>query len=302
MTVPLKYFITGASGLLGTAILRYLKENTNSEVYALTHAHALQEANPSIHTVRCDLEQDDEIWKVLDHIRPDVVIHAAGLTNVDACEINPEKAYLLNTQVPGKIARWCQSNKVKLVFISSDHLTDGKTMYFSEEDTLSPLNVYAHTKVEAEKLVMSECEESLIIRTNFFCRGSEWRSSLTDWLWSKAKKNDNITAFSDSFFSPIAGPFLAKYIHDLVQLKMTGVFNVSGRERISKYDFALMFIDLFGFDKNIVMPISVNEANLFAPRPMDMSMSVDKVQAVLGCRMPTVEDSLLKIKGDYINE
>lgn len=292
-----KIVVTGASGLLGQVLSPHLA-GQGHEVYGLCNAHPILKKSPNLHEVICDLtstKMDD----VLNNIACDTLIHTAGLTSVDQCEIDPVRAFLLNTEIPVRLAEWCMREKVRYVFISSDHVTEGKIALFSEEDQIFPVNVYAQTKAQAEREIQSIYPESLILRTNFFGRGPAWRKSLTDWLWDKAVASERIPAFTDSYFSPISSFYLARAIADLGATSERGIFHVSGSERLSKYDFALKFMDFFGFDRSIVVASRTSDAHLSAPRPPDMSMSVKKIEKVLKRPMPTVMESFESIKADY---
>ena len=98
--------------------------------------------------------------------------------------------------------------------------------------------------------------------------------------------------FSDVYFTPILINHLADVIFELSDDGASGIFNVVGRERLSKYDFGLRVAKTFGYQENQIYPISVKELNLQADRPKDMSLSCVKVEKQIGRRMPTVIDGL----------
>ncbi len=292
-----KYVVTGASGLLGQVMVPYLVDQGH-DVYAFIHTHEMLQKT-SAHEFKCDLKDHAAVNDMLRHIAPDVLIHTAGLTSVDKCETDPDQAFLLNTEIPAQLATWCAHHGKRYIFISSDHVTGGQKPLFTEQDAVSPVNVYARTKAQAEQKVQAICPQALSIRTNFFSRGPLWRKSLTDWLWDKAVADEKIPAFTDSYFSPISALYLAHAIYLLAQTNESGIFHVGGGERLSKYEFALAFVDFFGFDRALVQPSLTADAHLSAPRPADMSMSVRKVEDALGQSMPTVLQSFESIRKDY---
>ncbi len=296
--MPARYFVTGASGLLGRFLISHL-EDRGHHVIALTNTHELEEKTSAVQAVKCDIAHRSEIENLLHQTSPDIIIHAAGMTSVDQCEVDPVRARLINTDVPSWIAQWAEMNGRQCVFISSDHVTAGDKPFFLETDPMVPVNMYAQTKADAEIAVLAHAPSTQIIRTNFFGRGPVWRKSITDWLWEKAISRETIPAFTDSFFSPLSVHYLSKAIADLSQLPARGIFHVGGADRISKYDFALRFLEFFDLDTGLVSPALVKEAHLAAPRPMDMSMSVSKVEEVLGYRMPTLQQNFESIKDDY---
>lgn len=293
-----RYAITGASGLLGQVLTPYLAEQ-GCDVYALSYKHPVLKKSPCVHEYICDLRDLTALQAVLDKMEFDTLIHTAGLTSVDQCETDPDMAFLLNRDIPAYLGKWCARNGVSYIFISSDHVTSGRIPFFSEDDDLNPINVYAQTKAQAEEKILSFCPESLILRTNFFGRGPVWRKSLTDWLWDKAIASENIPAFTDSYFSPISAPLLARAIADLSLTSENGIMHVGGSQRLSKHDFALSFLKFMGFDTQLVKPSLTQDAHLSAPRPADMSMNFSKIEGILGRAMPTILESFQSIKNDY---
>lgn len=296
--MTIRYFVTGASGLLGKFLVPHLVE-CGYGVVCLENSHKLEFENQAVLKVGCDLVQRKEIESLLCEISPDVIIHAAGITNVDQCERDSQKAKLLNTEIPSWLSQWSENHGKQYVFISSDHVTAGVKPFFTEEDPVSAVNVYAQTKIEAEKEILQCAHTAKIIRTNFFGKGPFWRKSLTDWLWEKAMAGEIISAFTDSYFSPLSARYLSKAIVDLSVLPVKGIFHVGGSERVSKHEFALKFLAAFDMDVDIVRPSLVRDANLIAPRPMDMSMAVTKIENTLGYKMPDLQESFDSIRIDY---
>lgn len=293
-----RYFVTGASGLLGHFLVPCLAMGGH-EVVGLTNMHDLPGQHPAIRQVKGDITDRQALEGLLAAESPDVIIHAAGMTSVDQCELDPARARLMNTDVPAWIAQWTHEKRRRYVFISSDHVTGGAKPKFSEDDAVAPVNMYARSKAEAETAVMASAPDALVVRTNFFGRGPSWRKSITDWLWEKATTGESIPAFTDSYFSPISVYGLSQAIMDLSQGTAHGLFHVGGAERVSKYDFARRFLEYFQFDELLAVPSAVKDAHLAAPRPVDMSMAVDKVERVLGYGMPTLSQSFETIKNDY---
>ena len=294
------YIVTGASGLLGQVLCTYLSQEGHT-VYGLHHTHPVLQKSKNIHKISCDLTDQDALSQILADIRCDTLIHTAGLTSVDQCETAPEQAFLINRDIPERLAQWCAQYNKRYVFISSDHVTGGKAPFFTEDDDVYPVNIYAQTKAQAEQRVLAAHPGALALRTNFFGRGPSWRKSLTDWLWDKVQASEQIPAFTDSYFSPISVRHLAKTSVDLSSTAEKGIFHAGGSERLSKYDFALSFFDFMGLDTKLVRPSLTQDAKLSAPRPADMSMNVRKIESVLGRSMPTVHESLEAIREDYLS-
>lgn len=111
-----------------------------------------------------NLNTADSVFKILQRIQPEVVVHTAELTNVEACEQNLELAREINITLAGNVAQAAKQMVIKLIHISTDHLFDGSKPNVSEDEPLTPLNVYGKTKGDAENEVLSVNENALIVK------------------------------------------------------------------------------------------------------------------------------------------
>lgn len=284
-----RWLVVGATGLLGSALITKLSQS-NQKVIALSNTRELKV--DSIIWEHRNLLEYFSAGDLVDQYSPSVVIYATGLTNVDQCEQHPIDAMKLNATVPALFAKVCQQKHIKFIYISTDHLFDGEKHFYQEFSQPCPLNVYAETKLKGEQLVAENSPEALILRTNFYGKGPAWRGSFTDWLSEKFKNNQPFTAFTDTYFTPIYIPILITSMLDLVARNASGVFNVAGSERLSKYDFAVQFAKIFGYDASLAQPGLVSQSKLSAKRPLDMSLSVAKVTEFLAREMPTIDEGL----------
>ncbi len=290
--------ITGASGLLGREFVKYCACKY-VQVISLYQNHPVVEGMQNILPIQINLLDTRAVESVLFHYKPDIVIHCAGYTNVDACEENPELAMQLNAQVSAAIAGFAYSSKSQYVYISTDHLFQGDQAFYNEAEQAFPLNVYAKTKWLGE-IYSLECNpDTLIIRTNFFGKGMHWRSSFSDWIWNTLSQGKQISAFVDSYFTPIALPHLVKLVHALIEKNATGIFNVCGSERLNKFEFAKRFAEKYSLPVGLIIPAVLKAAQLKAKRPLDMSLSTVKIEQYLGISAPSIEESLIAVEQDY---
>ena len=242
-----------------------------------------------------DVTEYQKVEDTIKRIRPDVILHTAGLTNVELCERDPDQAHKQHVEATGNIASVATMTGARLVHISTDHLFNGQSSWKTETDQPEPLNNYARTKWQAEQAAIDKCPDALIVRTNFFGWGTSLRTSFSDWILRKLDLGEELTMFTDVFFSPILVNHLGNAIFDLVGKKAQGIFNVAGGERLSKYEFALKLSDIFGYSTESVRPTSVRDFPFKAQRPNDMSLSCAKVEAFLNHAMPTAEDGLREL-------
>ena len=145
-----KVLITGGSGLL--AVNWALSTRSNYDVTLLLHHRKI--SLPGVDTDIVSLSSLDECLYVLAKHQPNIVIHTAGLANVEECEFNPDLAQKVNVDLAKNIAIACSNQGIKLVHISTDHLFSGNQELTSEEAKTSPVNSYAKTKFLGEQQVL----------------------------------------------------------------------------------------------------------------------------------------------------
>ena len=154
--MAIRVLLTGASGLLGSRLYPYLKECGFDIV---GHGYTADS------DVRCDLRCRESTNKMLDNVRPEVIVNLVALTNVDECEQDPQNAYLLNVRVVENIVEWIRSHSVvRLVQVSTDQVYGGKGPHF--EDDIALLNTYAFSKYCGE--LAARQVDGAVLRTNFF--------------------------------------------------------------------------------------------------------------------------------------
>lgn len=291
--------ITGSSGLLGKNLAQAILKKNNS-VIALYNNNFFDFKSKNCIYEKIDLNNLKELNKLVEKFRPQTIIHCAGLTNVDKCEEFNKKAYFLHVEISKHLALLSKRLNAKFILISTDHLFDGKSSNYNESSKTVPLNIYAKTKLEGEKKSLEVNSNILILRTNFFGLGTKWRQSFTDFLWNSLSKQKKIYGFTDCFFTPISIPLMCNLIIELLEKQTTGIFNLCGSERLSKFAFAKRFAIFFNFDKSLIKPIEMIKMRLTAKRPNDMSLSVEKIEKYLGKKMPDVEQSFKSIENDYL--
>lgn len=286
-----RLLITGGTGLLGLNWACAVRERCS--VVLATHRHRC--ALAGVTSAQVVLDDPDSLSQVFAEVKPDLVIHAAGLTNVDDCEANPAAAENTNVLLAKCVATACRRTGTQLVHISTDHLFAGDSPNSTEEAIPSPLNAYARTKLAAERAVAEECADALIVRTNFFGWGSRYRKSLSDWVIENLRANRPIHAFTDVFITPILIDRLAAITHLLAEQQVSGIVNVVGNDRVSKYQFATDLARTFKLPLDLVEPASVCDLSLKAPRPRDMSLSNAKLRSLIGTTVGPLGDQMREL-------
>jgi len=247
------------------------------------------------------LDSLDECLSMLVKHLPDIVIHTAGITNVEECESDTNLAQEVNVDLAKNIAIACNQQSVKLVHISTDHLFLGNQEFSTEESFTNPVNNYAKTKLQGEQQVQENFKDALIIRTNFFGWGTKYRQSFSDIIINKLKDNEQIDLFSDVFFTPILIDELSKRAHQLIDSNVSGIFNIVSNKRISKYEFGVRLANHFNLDAKLINAVSMNDKENLVKRPKDMSLSNFKLCQTLGCKVANFDEQFQALKAQENN-
>ena len=157
-----KILIFGASGLTGFKTIM-LAKSRDFDVYGSFNARKipldiLKDNSGTFFAL--DLRNDnsnDGLEKSFREIRPDIVVNCTALHNVDYCELNPQEAYFINSQIVGNVAKLCNKFGSRLIHISTDFVFDGeKTSAYVETDKPNPINLYAKSKLAGENEAMQD--------------------------------------------------------------------------------------------------------------------------------------------------
>lgn len=281
-----RLLITGGSGLLALNWACAMRESW--DVVLGTHRHRVSLSGAT--ALPLELGDADRLSRQLAELSPDLVVHAAGLTSVDACEADPALARRVNAELARNVAAAAAGRNIRLVHISTDHLFAGTRSGYREDDAPEPLNEYARSKLLAEEWVRQAHPQALILRTNFFGWGHAYRQSFSDWILQALRAGQPVTMFDDAYFTPILADALAMAAHRLVALSAGGTFNLPGDERVSKYEFALRLARAFDLPAELVRPGRLRDAGLAARRPADMSLDAARARATIGAGLGRLDD------------
>lgn len=243
-----------------------------------------------------DLTAFQAVQKCLDAFRPDVIIHAAANSDLDECEKNPQAAEKINVVATKFLAQTAEAFGVRFIFVSSDMVFDGKTGFYSENDPVSPLAVYGKNKIDAEKSVHLSCKNHVIARTALiYGRPLGGGSSFSNWMEMRLRKNQTVPLYTDQFRTPIYVENLAEMLLELAQSDFVGTLHLGGANRIDRYNFGLQLCSLGGYNSRLLQKTSMHDFQPLAPRPADVSFSIDKAKSVLTTKMLSTEGGLLRM-------
>lgn len=288
--MTLKILLTGASGSLGSSIIK--KKFKNIIILGISFKQRKNNLK------NCDLTEKKELFSLLNNYKPDVIIHSAAMTDINLCENNKSDCRKINIGITKNICKWISSfsKKTKLIFISSDQLYGNKCKKNREYQS-DPMNFYAISKEKSENIV-SKLTNTLILRVNFVGKGTIKKKSFTDWASLTFKSRKQYSYYDNIFFNPLTANQLAEIIFKCIAKNLKGKYNIGSKNYISKANFIIKFSKKIGiFNKNYKIENYVHDG-INAIRPYNTAMNVNKIEKYFS--MPTLNKVLNDLKKDYI--
>ncbi len=293
-----KLLITGASGLLGIN-LALSAQARGYDVTGVTLEKGIRGIPFKMYHL--DLTQPGVIHQTIQDTNPDVIINCVALTDVDRCEQIPEVARQVNSWIPEALAMETVRRPIKLVHISTDAVFDGDRGSYTENDPVSPPNVYASTKYAGETAVMENDNNALVCRVNFYGWSISGRRSLAEWFFNKFTLGEPVKGFTDAIFSPLLATDLAVTLLKLIEHLSVGLFHVVNPQSISKYAFGLALAEMFGFNKSLITPASIKDSGLAAARSPNLNLDPGKLIRELGESLPNQQVEMERFHQQYLD-
>jgi len=291
----MKLLITGASGLLGLNLA--LEAMSTHEVVG---SNRVSLPNAPFRTIQADLLETDAVGRLLDEARPDRLINCAALADLEACEDNPGRARLLNTDLPAALAKASASRGIALVHISTDAVFDGaKDGFYTENDAPRPIGIYAKTKFEGEGAVLSANPNAIVARVNFYGWSLNGRRSLAEFFINNLLNNKSMSGFTDVIFCPILANQLARLLLSMLDKGLDGLYHAVGRQAMSKYQFGVEIARKFGLKESEISPKSILASGLTARRSHNLALSTNKLSTDLGEPLPEFSPGLDEFYAQY---
>jgi dTDP-4-dehydrorhamnose reductase len=287
----LKLVITGAGGLLGSALLTKAKGH---EVFSFYNQHLPASGVP----VRTDLQNRDQIARSLREVRPDAIVHAAALTDVDRCERDRNLADSINFEATRAIAKCASDLGAFLIYVSTDYVFDGKRGMYGEDDEPRPINFYGTTKLRGERAVKELLSEYLVARTSviYGSTPSSGKVNFALWVLNALKEDKPVSVTVDQFVSPTLNTNLAGMIMECLERRLTGTIHLAGATRLSRFDFAAELCREWSLSPSLINPVEMSKMNWYAPRPRDSSLDVTKAASILKSVPTTISQSMRTLK------
>lgn len=249
-----------------------------------------------------DFEQPDTVVRVMQDMRPDLVINTAAWTAIDAAEEEPDRARLTNTEGPALLAWLCAGQAVPLLHVSTDHVFSGtRGRPYRETDPTDPRSVYGRSRAEGEKAVLAACARAMVVRTSWVY-GPYGRNFVRTML-EAACRETQLQVVADQSGHPTAAPDLADALLQVAarirqsgwQPAYRGVFHVAGGGSATWHELASAAVahaGRHGHPAPPVMPVMTADRPTAAARRVDARLDCGRFRQVFGLELPHWRDSL----------
>lgn len=300
----MKILGTGLTGLVGSRFVELFESVYEFEFINLENG--------------VNILDKESVFNAISSSKAPVLIHMAAKTNVDGCELDKQRdkeildfkdqsqkeeawvreqtAWAINVFGTQNVIEACQKTNKKIIYVSTDFVFNGQKKFYSEKDLPDPLNWYAKTKYEAEKLVQDSSLDYIIVRLAYPYRAFFERNDFVRGLISKLEKREKIEMITDHVIVPTFIDDIGNALDVLIQKEENGIFHVVGSQSVTPYEAALKVAKEFDLDNSLIEKTTRRKyfANR-APRPFCLNLKNDKI-GKLGIEMSTFDKGLKEIK------
>lgn len=292
-----RILVCGSNGLLGQRLALMLGNQTEYEVLNTSHHRSFVFDHRLFDYTQLDLTRKSDVKSLISSFHPDVILNAAGATNVDWCETHREDAWNVNVGGVEHLIEGARKVGARLVHVSTDYVFDGKSGNYAEEDKPNPINYYGKTKLAGENAVRIADIEYAIVRTVVvYGHGYQVKQNFALWVINSLKTRTPIRCVDDQVSTPTYVGDLASGVIKIAELGKSGLFHIGGSEKISRYDFAVRIAGHFGLDASSIERIKSADLKQKAARPMDTTFVILKAEIELGLKPSNIEQGMTLLK------
>lgn len=287
-----KLLVTGASGFLGWNLCHVAAPDW--DIYGTYFSRSAP--IPGTTLLKADLRQFQALKDLFQTVQPDAVIHLAAQARLDRCQTEPEASYLLNVTLACNVAGLCADYGIPCVFTSTDQVFDGLNPPYRETDPVSPIQRYGEQKALAEQEVLKRYPKTAVCRMPLmFGAVPATASSFLQPFIQTLRAGRELNLFVDEIRTPVSGTTAARGLLLALQTAQ-GLLHLGGRERISRYDFGQLMVEVLELPDRGITASRQQDFKTSAPRPPDVSLDSSKAFA-LGYTPPSIREELAQLKG-----
>jgi dTDP-4-dehydrorhamnose reductase len=250
----MKVLITGAGGMVGRLLAGHCRA-LGDEVEAFDHAGL-------------DIADERAVRETFARVKPDAALNCAAWTDVDGCELDPQRAFLVNSQGVETLATASRLAGASFVTVSTDYVFDGRreNYFYTQRDDPHPLSAYGASKLEGERRAQAASARTTVVRSGWIF-GPGGKNFLATAL-ERARRGERMKAISDSYGTPTYAADLAARLRELAALDLPGVYHVVNSGEGTSYEgFARAAAEAAGVSGAEIESVLTDTLKRPAPRP-----------------------------------
>lgn len=286
-----RILLVGATGMLGQRVIQHFLKDDNIELLACSVDEKYYD--DSVNYVSADITKRDEIKKVVYDFYPDFIVNTAAFTNVDLSEKERELAWKINVKGVEHLAEAARVLDSYVIHMSTDYVFDGLYGPYDERSVPNPQGYYARTKLASENALRISGATYTVLRTNILFGPAKYgRPDFVKWVINSLTSGKQINIVTDQIGNPTYLDDVVQGMLKIIQYRKPGIYNIAGRDILSRYDFTLMIADFFKLDKSFINKILTADLNQPAKRPLKSGLITLKAETELDFKPHTILEAL----------
>jgi len=246
---------------------------------------------------QADFTNRKEIKELCLQLQPNFILNTAAYTNVDRAETERQKSWQVNVIGVENLVAVCRLTDAHLIHFSTDYIFDGAHGPYMETDKPNPLGYYGKTKVAGENVCIGGNIDYTLIRTNvLYGATKDLKQDFVMWTLKKLAEGKCFSVVNDQFSNPTFIDDLGYLVDKIIRSRVKGIFHAGGADWISRYEFAKIIAKIFREDASLIVPISTDDLQQIAPRPMRGGVITLKAETTFGMRFSGIESGLLAMR------
>jgi len=297
-----RILICGSNGLFGQRLALMLGHETEYEVLNTSHHRSFALDRQLFDYTQLDITSKGDVKSLVSSFRPDIIVNAASMTDVDACETRREQAWKVNVIGVENLVEIARRINSHLVHISTDYVFDGKGGPYKETDRVNPINYYGKTKLAGENAVLAGGISSTILRTIvLFGAGINVKNNFALWVVQSLRAEKNIRCADDQIANPTHVSDLAACVVRVIERGRTGVYHIGGADIVSRHEFAVAAAGIFGLRAELIEKVRSADLHQAALRPLMTSLVTEKAQSDLDFHPMSLGEGLQALKRELFH-
>jgi dTDP-4-dehydrorhamnose reductase len=285
----MRILVIGGSGLVGSNVVT-LADAGAADVYATYRETAVDHAG-----IELDKTDEERTATIVSEVNPDLIVDTAAFHAVDECETERDRAWSVNAAGTRNVAVAANATDAHLVYLSTDYVFPGNSREapYVEADSVSPVNYYAETKYAAEQAAKIANKATILRPSVIYGLAS---GNFVTWALGELAADNELTIVEDQISTPTYAPDIAEACLRVYRRGLTGLYHATGPQSINRYEFTKLLAEVYGFDVELVKPISTEEFGQEAPRPENSSLDSSRLYESISYEFETPREAFSEMR------